>query len=99
MGISSKDSESNNYKLRGTVQNELGNTFVYDRVEDNIDKTSELNKTPIPAPPKKASNSWIWWVILLLISVTITSRTSLKNNYVQQPIDDPPSVTLPRHTP
>lgn len=98
MGISAKDSESKNYKLRQTVQNELGNTFVYDRVEDNIDETSALNKTPIPAPPKKASNSWVWWVIFLLLSVTITSRTSLKNNYGKQPID-PPSVRLPRHTP
>ena len=56
MGISAKDSESNNYKLRQTVQDELGKTFVYDRVEDNIDENSALNKTPIPAP-KKASNT------------------------------------------
>lgn len=98
MGASGKNSEYNDYKLRQTVQDELGKTFVYDRVEDNIDETSALNKTPIPAPPKKASNSWIWWVILLLLSVTITSRTSLKNNYGKQPIDPPP-VRLPRHTP
>jgi hypothetical protein len=97
MGISAKDSESNNYKLRHTVQNELGNTFVYDRVEDNIDETSALNKTRIHAPAKKASYSWVWWVIFLLLSVTITSRTSLKNNY-SRPIDPPP-VRLPRHTP
>ncbi len=97
MGISSKDSESNNYKLRRTVQNELGNTFVYDRVEDKIDETSTLKKTPI-APAKKSSYSWGWWVIFLLLSVTITSRTSLKNNYGKQPIDPPP-VRLPRYTP
>ncbi len=98
MGISAKDSESNNYKLRQTVQDELGKTFVYDRVEDNIDETSALNKTPIPAPKKAASNSWVWWVIFLLLSVTITSRTSLKNNSSKQPIDPPP-VRLPRYTP
>jgi len=40
MGISAKDSESNDYELREIVQDELGITFVYDRVEDNIDETS-----------------------------------------------------------
>ena len=98
MGISAKDSESNNYKLRQTVQDELGKTFVYDRVEDNIDETSALNKTPITAP-KKASNSWVWWVIFLLLSVTITSRTSLKNNYGKPPIDPPSVRRVPRYTP
>lgn len=97
MDISAKDSESKNYKLRQTVQNELGNTFVYDRVEDNIDETSALNKIRTTAPAKKASNSWVWWVILLLLSVTITSRTSLKNNSTR-PIDPPP-VRSPRYTP
>ncbi len=99
MGISSKDSESNNYKLRRTVQNELGNTFVYDRVEDNIDKASVLNQRRI-APAKKASNSWVstwvFWVLFLFLSVTITSRTSLKDNY--KPIDSPP-VASPGSTP
>lgn len=98
MGISAKDSESNNYKLRQTVQDELGKTFVYDRVEDNIDETSASNKKPTPAPAKKYSYSWGWWVILLLLSVTIASRTSLKNNYGKQPID-PPQVVSPRSTP
>lgn len=98
MGASGKISESNDYELREIVQDELGTTFVYDRVEDNIDETSALNKTPIPAPAKKASNSWVYWVIFLLLSVTITSRTSLKNTYGKQPIDPPPVVS-PRYTP
>lgn len=99
MGASGKISESNDYELREIVQDELGTTFVYDRVENNIDETSALNKTPITTPAKKASNSWVYWVIFLLLSVTITSRTSLKNNYgSRQPIDPPP-VRLPRYTP
>ncbi|NJK66687.1 MAG: hypothetical protein HC941_09225 [Microcoleus sp. SU_5_3] len=98
MGVSSKSSESNDYESIKVLPDELGKTFVYDRVQDNIDETSVLNKTPIPARPKKASNSWVWWVIFLLLSVTITSRTSLKNNYGKQPIDPPP-VRLPRYTP
>lgn len=32
MGISSKESESNDYKLREIVADELGNIFVYDRI-------------------------------------------------------------------
>ena len=34
MGLSGKNSESNDYKLRQILRDELGKVFVYDRVED-----------------------------------------------------------------
>ena len=36
MGLSGKNSESNDYKLRQILRDELGKVFVYDRVEDNV---------------------------------------------------------------
>ncbi len=70
MGISGKKSESNDYKLREIVQDELGKTFVYDLVEDNIDETSALDQAHIRAKPKKAP---LGLITLLIVTVAITT--------------------------
>ena len=70
MGASSKISESNDYELIEIVQDELGTTFVYDLVEDNIDETSALDQAHIRAKPKKARLALI---TSLIVTVAITA--------------------------
>lgn len=102
MGASRKDPESNDYKLKETLQDEIGKTFVYDRVEDNVDKNSALNEKPITAKPKKSSYSSVsicfWISFLIVVVTTIVERTSLEIKIDMRPIDPSP-VESPRSTP
>ncbi len=49
MGASHKNSESDDYQLKETLPNDLGKTFVYDRVADNIARISQSNETFVRA--------------------------------------------------
>jgi hypothetical protein len=99
MGASGKDPESNDYKLKETLQDEIGKTFVYDRVEDNVNNFA-LGK-PMAAP-KKASDysAWIcfWISFLIVVVTTIVERTSVEIPIDMRPIDPSP-VESPRSTP
>jgi hypothetical protein len=101
MGASGKYPESNDYKLKETLQDEIGKTFVYDLVEDNVDKNSALNKQPLAAP-KKASDSGVsicfWISFLIVVVTTIVERTSLEIHIDMRYIDPSP-VESPRSTP
>jgi hypothetical protein len=78
MGISGKDSQSNNYKLRETVQDELGKTFVYDLVEDDIDETSASEQAHIGA---KLGNA-LSFLIVAFFPVVVTIIAGL-NTYIE----------------
>jgi hypothetical protein len=93
MGVNSKNSQSDDYQLKETRQDELGKTFVYDRLEDNIDRISESNETHIYAKAKNASASWVstWvWISLLILSVTIVARTNFKITINIKPLNPSP---------
>ncbi len=98
MGISSNDSESNNYKLRETVQDELGKTFVYDLVEDDIDETSAWDQAHTDTRLGNALSCLIItlfsFVFTIMVAVCFTPRTP-ENSISMSPNSKPLPTVYP----
>jgi hypothetical protein len=93
MGVNSKNSKSDDYQLKETRQDELGKTFVYDRVEDNIDRVSQSNERHTRANNETVLlRTTLLGRIVIIIIASVPLLISVIADFLQK---SPPNVISP----